>query len=253
MLQNEELGLLQKETLFDSLKKENFELKMRIYLLSETLNDGQIDYIEQISQLKSNLRESEIQKNQLLNELSELQSLQDFYSQEEFIEKYKELENDNLHLASLIHSKEKTIDTMTIFIKYEEEKNKTLMALDTRDKDTGPALREELEKLWELNSKLVFQIQELQMEIVESRQEFVNENSSLKEDIKDRSLQVLQQEKRFQEIQEENQALLLVQEENSALIASLENRISKLKVIFFLVLNYSRRLYYQRLVGNHIH
>ena len=230
MLQNEELGLLQKETLFDSLKKENFELKMRIYLLSETLNDGQIDYIEQISQLKSNLRESEIQKNQLLNELSELQSLQDFYSQEEFIEKYKELENDNLHLASLIHSKEKTIDAMTIFIKYEEEeKNMTLMALDT----TGTALREELEKLWELNSKLVFQIQELQMEIVESRQEFVNENSSLKEDIKDRSLQVLQQEKRFQEIQEENHALLLLQEENSALIASLENRISKLKVIFF--------------------
>lgn len=267
MLKNEEMGLLQKESLFDSLKKENFELKMRIYLLTENLNleQGQIDFIEQISQLKANLKESEITNTQLLNELQEMHSLLQ-HQQPDMAAvdtKITELENDNMHLANLVQQKENDIAKMAIYIKYQQdemskhekylmlengntletlnEENSRLQEENSRLKEDGSDFRnvlaKEMQDLKDLHAQQVQSIQEEALkskkELLNSREDLKNEVSSLKQQLKEKSVEILEFNTKFQDLKEENTILLRVKERNSVLITSLENRISKLKVYDF--------------------
>jgi hypothetical protein len=182
----EEMGLLKKENMLNSLKKENFELKMRIYLLTENLQleEGQLDYIEQISHLKSTMQDLELYNAALLNQVREMEykleeEREDVIRENGILEKLRELEEENIHLAQLLSKQEnseeiseretRTVDESLEIQKLLKENSELLSGQEALSRQNQDLLKE--------NSELL----KGQEALSRQKQDLLKENSELKD------------------------------------------------------------------------
>ena len=206
--EKEDMGLLQKESMLNALKKENFELKMRIYLLTENLQLEDVNYIEQISHLKSTMQEYESLNSALSSRLQEMEyKEQDI---KEHIEKMQELENENIHLAQLLVDNERIDNDENC---HGESQNSHPLPLKEEQvfDDENSSLKEEIHHE---NSSLKEEISDLKDEISELKKE----KKSLKEEN-----QVFQSE--ISDLKKEISDLNDAELDKDALISSLETRL----------------------------